>query len=130
MCSVRAAALELLPKLIPGADPQHAQLTAINAVLGRMTAFAYVSTTMGAHNAVEAQTVTKVSAYMTSTVKEHEARAVHNVLVDSTLVVSYVTPAAAKPSAAASLSTMTLIGLRSCLRSPSREIISRRTTRA
>jgi hypothetical protein len=64
-----------------------AQLTAINAALGRLIASVPESTTMGVYNAVGALMDPKVPAYLMSTVKESDARAAYNALVDFTQVV-------------------------------------------
>merc|ERR1711959_786799 len=58
------------------------QLTAINAALGRMSASVPESTTMGVYNAVGGLMDAKVPAYLMSTVKESDARAAYNALVD------------------------------------------------
>merc|ERR1719343_923080 len=80
-----------------------AQLTAINAALGRMIASVPESTTMGVYNAVGALMDPKVPAYLMSTVKESDARAAYNALVDFAQVVKAnpITAAADKLSAAA-----------------------------
>merc|ERR1712094_88973 len=59
-----------------------AQLTAINAALGRMIASVPESTTMGVYNAVGGLMDAKVPAYLMSTVKESDAGAAYNALVD------------------------------------------------
>merc|ERR1719487_2934466 len=59
-----------------------AQLTAINAAIGRMIASVPESTTMGVYNSVSAIVDPKVPAYLMSTVKESDARAAYNALVD------------------------------------------------
>merc|ERR1712151_1036231 len=64
-----------------------AQLTAINAALGRMIASVPESTTMGVYNAVEALVDPKVPAYLMSTVKESDAKAAYEALIDFTKVV-------------------------------------------
>merc|ERR1712064_207636 len=64
-----------------------AQLTAINAALGRMIASVPESTTMGVYNAVNGLMDPKVPAYLMSTVKESDARAAYNALIDFTNVV-------------------------------------------
>jgi len=75
-----------------------AQLTAINAALGRMIASVPESTTMGVYNAVGGLMDAKVPAYLMSTVKESDARAAYNALVDFAGVVK------ANPISAASAS--------------------------
>merc|ERR1712014_177679 len=90
------------PKLLAaGADAHHAaigglpangvcseaQLTAINAAIGRLIASVPESTTMGVYNAVGALVDPKVPAYLMSTVKEQDARAAYNALIDFTQVV-------------------------------------------
>merc|ERR1712125_177785 len=84
-----------------------AQLTAINAALGRMIASVPESTTMGVYNAVGALMDPKVPAYLMSTVKESDARAAYNALIDFTQVVkanpiSPSTPASSVSGSAAS----------------------------
>merc|ERR1719461_828087 len=64
-----------------------AQLTAINAALGRMIASVPESTTMGVYNAVKALVDPKVPAYLMSTVKEADAKAAYNALIEFTQVV-------------------------------------------
>merc|ERR1719355_436507 len=64
-----------------------AQLTAITAALGRMIASVPESTTMGVYNAVGALVDPKVPAYLMSTVKESDAKAAYNALVDFAQVV-------------------------------------------
>merc|ERR1712003_532517 len=64
-----------------------AQLTAINAAIGRLIASVPESTTMGVYNAVGGLMDPKVPAYLMSTVKESDARAAYNALIDFTQVV-------------------------------------------
>merc|ERR1712124_177069 len=59
-----------------------AQLTAINAALGRMIASVPESTTMGVYDAVGGLMDPKVPAYLMSQVKEGDARAAYNALVE------------------------------------------------
>merc|ERR1712050_551454 len=59
-----------------------AQLTAINAAIGRMIASVPESTTMGVYNSVSALVDPKVPAYLMSTVKEADAKAAYAALVD------------------------------------------------
>merc|ERR1711972_643490 len=90
------------PKLLSaGADAHHkaiqglpadgvcseAQLTAINAAIGRMIASVPESTTMGVYNSVSALVDPKVPAYLMSTVKEADAQAGYSALIDFTKVV-------------------------------------------
>merc|ERR1712224_353904 len=64
-----------------------AQLTAINAALGRMIASVPESTTMGVYNAINGLMDPKVPAYLMSTVKEADAKAAYSALIDFTNVV-------------------------------------------
>merc|ERR1711957_494097 len=64
-----------------------AQLTAINAALGRMIASVPESTTMGVYDAVGKLMDPNVPAFLMSSVKESDARAAYNALVDFTQVV-------------------------------------------
>merc|ERR1712224_792454 len=64
-----------------------AQLTAINAALGRMIASVPESTTMGVYNAIDGLMDPKVPAYLMSTVKESDAKAAYSALIDFTNVV-------------------------------------------
>merc|ERR1719243_512526 len=59
-----------------------AQLTAINAAIGRMIASVPESTTMGVYNSVSALVDPKVPAYLMSTVKEADARAAYAAIVE------------------------------------------------
>merc|ERR1711933_506621 len=79
-----------------------AQLTAINAALGRMIASVPESTTMGVYNAVGALMDPKVPAYLMSTVKESDARAAYNALVDFTQVVKANPITASTPASSVS----------------------------
>merc|ERR1712137_971919 len=84
-----------------------AQLTAINAALGRMIASVPESTTMGVYNAVGKLVDPKVPAFLMSTVKEQDAKAAYNALIEFTQVVkanpiSPSTPATSVSSSAAS----------------------------
>merc|ERR1712187_533466 len=90
-----------------------AKLTAINAAIGRMIASVPESTTMDVYNSVGALVDPKVPGYLMSTVKEADAKAAYNALVEFTSVVKAnpITPssvsAPSKPaidSAAAKLS--------------------------
>merc|ERR1712078_497549 len=78
-----------------------AQLTAINAALGRMIASVPESTTMGVYNAVNGLMDPKVPAYLMSTVKESDARAAYSALIDFTNVVKAnpITPASSGSAA-------------------------------
>jgi len=64
-----------------------AQLTAINAAIGRLIASVPESTTMGVYNSVSALVDPKVPAYLMSTVKEADAKAAYNALLEFTSVV-------------------------------------------
>jgi len=64
-----------------------AQLTAINAAIGRMIASVPESTTMDVYNSVSALVDPKVPAYLMSTVKEADARAAYSAIVDFANVV-------------------------------------------
>merc|ERR1712226_659055 len=64
-----------------------AQLTAINAAIGRLIASVPESTTMGVYNAVGALVDPKVPPFLMATVKEQDAKAAYNALVDFTQVV-------------------------------------------
>merc|ERR1712151_496088 len=58
------------------------QLTAINAALGRMIASVPESTTMDVYNSVSKLVDPKVPAYLMSTVKEADAKAAYQALID------------------------------------------------
>merc|ERR1712066_1160843 len=75
-----------------------AQLTAINAAIGRMIASVPESTTMGVYNSVSALVDPKVPAYLMSTVKEADAKAAYAALVDFAGVVK-AHPITASPPA-------------------------------
>jgi len=113
------------PKLLAaGADAHHkaiqglpangvcseAQLTEINAAIGRMIASVPESTTMDVYNSVSAVVDPKVPAYLMSTVKEADAKAAYSALIDFTNVVKANPITASSPaskvsaSAAASIS--------------------------
>merc|ERR1712109_32983 len=64
-----------------------AQLTAINAAIGRMIASVPESKTMGVYNAVSALVDEKVPPYLMSQVKEADAKAAYAALIDFTNVV-------------------------------------------
>merc|ERR1719330_1350116 len=64
-----------------------AKLTAINAAIGRMIASVPESTTMDVYNSVKALVDPNVPAYLMSTVKEADAKAAYNALIDFTQVV-------------------------------------------
>merc|ERR1712157_520962 len=64
-----------------------AQLTAINAAIGRMIASVPESKTMDVYNSVSALVDPKVPAYLMSTVKEADAKAAYAALIDFTNVV-------------------------------------------
>merc|ERR1712183_684119 len=63
------------------------QLTAINAAIGRMIASVPESTTMDVYNAVSGIVAPKEPAYLMSTVKEADARAAYDALIEFTNVV-------------------------------------------
>merc|ERR1712183_535799 len=63
------------------------QLTAINAAIGRMIASVPESTAMGVYSAVSGIVAPKEPAYLMSTVKEADARAAYNALIEFTNVV-------------------------------------------
>jgi len=113
------------PKLLAaGADAHHkaiqglpangvcseAQLTEINAAIGRLIASVPESTTMDVYNSVSAVVDPKVPAYLMSTVKEADAKAAYSALIDFTNVVKANPITASSPaskvsaSAAASIS--------------------------
>merc|ERR1712187_490881 len=64
-----------------------AKLTAINAAIGRMIASVPESTTMDVYNSVGSLVDSKVPEYLMSTVKEADAKAAYNALVEFTSVV-------------------------------------------
>merc|ERR1712003_119296 len=64
-----------------------AQLTAINAAIGRMIASVPESKTMDVYNSVSALVDSKVPEYLMSTVKEADAKAAYAALIDFTNVV-------------------------------------------
>ena len=64
-----------------------AQLTAINAAIGRMIASVPESMTMDVYNSVKEQVDAQVPAYLMSTVKEADAKAAYDALIDFTQVV-------------------------------------------
>merc|ERR1711941_259957 len=76
-----------------------AQLTAINAAIGRMIASVPESTTMGVYNAVSSIVDPKVPAYLMSTVKEADARTAYAALIDFTNVVKANPITSSSPSA-------------------------------
>merc|ERR1712110_1233702 len=97
-----AMGAQMDPKLLAaGADAHHkaiqglpangvcseAQLTAINAAIGRMIASVPESTTMGVYNAIGALVDPKVPPFLMSTVKEQDVKAAYNALIDFTQVV-------------------------------------------
>merc|ERR1719323_13334 len=108
------------PKLLSaGADAHHkaiqglpangvcseAQLTAINAAIGRMIASVPESTTMDVYNTVSALVDPKVPAYLMSTVKEADAKAAYSALVEFTSVVKANPIAASSPASTVSASS-------------------------
>merc|ERR1719362_1582791 len=74
-----------------------AKLTAINAALGRMIASVPESMTMDVYNSVGALVDDKVPAYLMSTVKEQDAKAAYQALIEFTNVVKAnpITPSSA-----------------------------------
>merc|ERR1712048_448235 len=62
--------------------PPEAKLTEINAAIGRMIASVPESTTMDVYNSVGSLVDSKVPEYLMSTVKEADAKAAYNALVD------------------------------------------------
>merc|ERR1719446_1076755 len=106
------------PKLLAdGADAHHkaiqglpangvcseAQLTEINAAIGRLIASVPESTTMDVYNSVSAVVDPKVPAYLMSTVKEADAKAAYSALIDFTNVVK-ANPITASSAASSKLS--------------------------
>merc|ERR1711972_516632 len=71
-----------------------AQLTAINAAIGRMIASVPESMTMDVYNSVSGVVDAQVPAYLMSTVKEADAKAAYDALMDFTQVVKAAKPAA------------------------------------
>merc|ERR1719335_1174400 len=109
-----AMGAQMDPKLLKaGADAHHAaigglspsgvcseaQLTAINAAIGRMIASVPESTTMDVYNSVSSIVDPKVPAYLMSTVKENDARTAYNALVDFANVVKANPITSSSPSA-------------------------------
>jgi len=76
-----------------------AKLTAINAAIGRMIASVPESTTMDVYNSVGSLVDSKVPEYLMSTVKEADAKAAYNALVEFTSVVKANPIQASSPSA-------------------------------
>merc|ERR1712062_589004 len=76
-----------------------AQLTAINAAIGRMIASVPESTTMGVYDTVSSIVDPKVPAFLMSTVKEADARAAYAALIDFTSVVKANPITSSSPSA-------------------------------
>merc|ERR1712060_911246 len=81
-----------------------AQLTAINAALGRMIASVPESKVMDVYNSVGALVDSKVPAYLMSTVKEADAKAAYSALIDFTNVVKANPIAASSPASSVSSS--------------------------
>merc|ERR1711953_667844 len=81
-----------------------AQLTAINAAIGRLIASVPESTTMGVYNAVGALVDPKVPPFLMATVKEQDAKAAYNALVEFAQVVKAnpITPATPTSSVSSS----------------------------
>merc|ERR1711920_304492 len=109
-----AMGAQMDPKLLAaGADAHHkaiqglpangvcseAQLTAINAAIGRMVASVPESMTMDVYNSVSALVDSKVPAYLMSTVKEADAKAAYSALVDFAGVVKANPITASTPAA-------------------------------
>merc|ERR1712190_400903 len=105
------------PKLLAaGADAHHsaiqglsangvcseAQLTAISAAIGRLVASVPESMTMDVYNSVGALVDPKVPAYLMSTVKEADAKAAYEALVEFTKVVKANPIAASTPASTVS----------------------------
>merc|ERR1712066_385468 len=67
-----------------------AQLTAINAAIGRMIASVPESKTMDVYNSVSGLVDSQVPAYLMSTVKEADAKAAYAALVDFASVVKAI----------------------------------------
>jgi len=78
------------------------QLTAINAALGRMIASVPESTTMDVYNSVSQIVDSKVPAYLMSTVKEADAKAAYDALIEFTKVVKANPIAASTPASTVS----------------------------
>merc|ERR1719158_2059972 len=80
-----AAGADAHHKAIQGLPPNgvcsEAQLTEINAAIGRMIASVPESTTMDVYNSVSAVVDPKVPVYLMSTVKEADAKAAYTALV-------------------------------------------------
>merc|ERR1712193_177108 len=76
-----------------------AKLTAINAAIGRMIASVPESTTMDVYNSVGALVDPKVPEYLMSTVKEQDAKAAYQALVDFAGVVKANPITASTPAA-------------------------------
>merc|ERR1712226_1325425 len=79
-----------------------AQLTAINAAIGRMIASVPESKTMDVYNSVSALVDAKVPEYLMSTVKEADAKAAYAALVDFAGVVKAHPTTASTPSSTVS----------------------------
>merc|ERR1711913_128682 len=76
-----------------------AQLTAINAAIGRMIASVPESKTMDVYNSVSALVDSRVPEYLMSTVKEADAKAAYAALVDFAGVVKANPITASTPAA-------------------------------
>merc|ERR1719373_434500 len=81
-----------------------AQLTAINAAIGRMIASVPESKTMDVYNSVSALVDSKVPEYLMSTVKEADAKAAYAALIDFTNVVKANPITASSPASSVSSS--------------------------
>merc|ERR1712025_631650 len=85
---------------LPASDVcSEAQLTAINAAIGRMIASVPESKTMDVYNSVSALVDSKVPAYLMSKVKEGDAKAAYAALVDFAGVVKANPITASTPAA-------------------------------
>merc|ERR1712014_223103 len=78
------------------------QLTAINAAIGRLVASVPESMTMDVYNSVGALVDPKVPAYLMSTVKEADAKAAYDALIEFTKVVKANPIAASTPASTVS----------------------------
>merc|ERR1719337_496647 len=101
-----AAGADAHHKAIQGLPPNgvcsEAQLTEINAAIGRMIASVPESTTMDVYNSVSAVVDPKVPAYLMSTVKEADAKAAYSALIDFTNVVKANPITASSPASTVS----------------------------
>merc|ERR1711877_82941 len=102
-----------------------AQLTAINAAIGRMIASVPESKTMDVYNSVSALVDPKVPEYLMSTVKEADAKAAYSALIDFTNVVKAhpITPSTPASLSPADPSARLLASFRLLLTRSSRMLI-------